>query len=88
MVFLQCPAKVGELLRLGTGGMRLGEEILLDGISTGVTGVTFHVHHPKCTCKGHQPFIPPDDGTLAAIQLPLSSKEPPLQLNDCRMQRR
>jgi hypothetical protein len=76
--FLQHPAKVGELFRPGVGGARLGEEVPLDGIDTGVTSVVFHAHLFKCTSKGHQPFLPLDYVTLFAIQLPLLSKELPL----------
>jgi hypothetical protein len=87
-VFFQRPTKVGELFRLGTGGAHLGEEVLLESIGTGVTSVTFYAHLPMCVRKGRQPFLPCDDGTLSAIQLPLSSKELPLQLNSECVQRR
>jgi hypothetical protein len=33
-------------------------------------------------CKGCQSFLPRDDNTLSAIQLPLPSKELLFQLND------
>jgi hypothetical protein len=43
----------------------------------GVTIVSFSVHLPKHARKGHQAFLPRDDGTLSAIKLPLPGKEPP-----------
>jgi hypothetical protein len=82
MAFLQRLAKVGELFSPGTRGVHRCEEVPLDGINTSVTNITFHAHLPKHTSKGCQPFLPCDDGTLSAIQLPLLSKELPLQLND------
>jgi hypothetical protein len=67
MTFLQRPAKVSELFRPGTRGVRLGEEVLLDDIGTGTTSITFWVLLPKRTRKGHQPFLLGDDGTFLAI---------------------
>jgi hypothetical protein len=80
--------KVGGLLQPGTGGARLGEDVPLNGISTGVTSVMFHVHLPERARKGHQAFLPRDDGTLSTIQLPLLGNELLLQLDGHRMQRR
>jgi hypothetical protein len=57
MAFFQCPSKVGELFRPGTGGMRLGGELSLDNINTGVTSIMFHVHLLKCT--QWPPNLPP-----------------------------
>jgi hypothetical protein len=54
--FHQRPPKVGELFRPRIGDVRLGEEVSLDGIGTGVTSVTFRMHLPMCMRKGHQPF--------------------------------
>jgi hypothetical protein len=84
-VFLQHTAKVVELFGPGTGGACLGEEVSLDDISTGVTSITFYVHLPERVRKGCQAFLPRDDATLSAIQLPLPGKELLLQLNDHRM---
>jgi hypothetical protein len=53
----------------------MGEEVTFDGISTGTTSIMFHVHLPERTHKGRQAFLPSDDGTLSAIQLPLQGKE-------------
>jgi hypothetical protein len=58
---------VGELFGLGTRGARLGEEVLQDGIGTGVTSSMFHAHLPERVRKGHQAFLPRDDVTLLAI---------------------
>jgi hypothetical protein len=74
-VFLQHLAKVGELFGLGTRGMCLGEEVPLDSISTGVTSLTFHAHLPERACNGCQAFLPHDDDTLSAIQLPILVNE-------------
>jgi hypothetical protein len=62
------------------------EEILLDDIDMGATSITFHAHLLECACKGHQAFLPHDDGTLSAIQLPLMGKELLFQLDGHRMQ--
>jgi hypothetical protein len=70
-VFLLCPAMVGELIGLGPKGARLGEEVPLDDISMGVTRVMFCAHLPMHECKGCQAFLPCNNGTLLAIQLPL-----------------
>jgi hypothetical protein len=51
----------------------------------GITSIVFHMHLPTCVHKGRQSFLPCDHGTLSAIQLPLPSKELPLQLNNHRM---
>jgi hypothetical protein len=88
LAFLQRTAKVGELFGLGTGGARLGEEVPLDSINTGATSIIFHAHLPERACKGCQAFLPRDDGTLSAIQLPLLGKEPLLQLDGHCMRRR
>jgi hypothetical protein len=66
-VFLQYLAKVGELFGSRTGGICLGEEVLLDRISTGMTSLTFHTHLPERACNGCQAFLPHDDDTLSAI---------------------
>jgi hypothetical protein len=84
-VFLQHSVKVGELLRRGTGGMCLGKEVPLNSIGTDMTSIVIHTRLPKRTCNGSQPFLPCDDGTLSAIQLPLSSKKLCLQFNSHRM---
>jgi hypothetical protein len=65
--------------------MRQGKKIPLDDVSMDTTSVTFHVHLPKHAQKGCQSFLPRDHVTLLAVQLPLSSKELPLQLNGHRM---
>jgi hypothetical protein len=65
--------------------VRQGKKIPLDDVSMDTTSVAFHVHLPKHTQKGCQSFLPRDHGTLLAVQLPLSSKELPLQLNGHRM---
>jgi hypothetical protein len=77
-MFLQRPANVSELFGARIGGARLGQEVPLDEICTGVTSVMFCVHLPMHVSKGCQPFLPRDDGTLSAIQLPLPSKDLPL----------
>jgi hypothetical protein len=87
-IALQHPAKVGKLFGTGTRCVRLGEEVPLDDIGTDTTGIMFHAHLPKRVCKGCQSFLPCDHDTLSAIQLPLPSKELPLQLNSHRMRRR
>jgi hypothetical protein len=87
LAFLQCPAKVGELFQPRTGGTRLGEEVPLDGIGTTATTVTFHAHLPERMRNGREAFLPRDDGTLSAIQLPLL-KELLLQLDGYRMRRK
>jgi hypothetical protein len=48
----------------------------------GVTSATFHACFPECSSKGHQAFLPCDEGTLSAVKLPLPSKELLLQLNN------
>jgi hypothetical protein len=78
MAFLQCPVEVGKLFGAGTGCVRLGKEIPL-GMDT--ASITFRVHLPKRVCKGIQSFLPCGHDTLPSIQLPLPSKELPLQLN-------
>jgi hypothetical protein len=45
--FFKHQTMVGELFRPGTGGARLGEEVPLHGISTGVTSVTIRAHLSK-----------------------------------------
>jgi hypothetical protein len=42
-------------------------------------------HLSKGTLKGYQPILSRGDGTFPAIQLPLSSKELPLQLDGHRI---
>jgi hypothetical protein len=79
---LQHLAKVDELLGLATGGAHLGEEIPLGNIGTDTTSVTFCIGLPMRVREGSQSFIPHDDGTLSAIQLPLLSKTLPLQWTD------
>jgi hypothetical protein len=44
LAFLLRSAKVGELFGPGTGGARLGEEVPLNGVGTGVTSVMFRMH--------------------------------------------
>jgi hypothetical protein len=87
-MFLLPPAKVDELFGPGTEGTRPGEEVLLDGNSTSATSIMFHAHLTERTRKGHQTFLPRNDGTLSAIQLPLLGKQLFLQLDSHRMQRR
>jgi hypothetical protein len=86
LVFLQRPTVVGMLFGPGTGHTHLDEEIPSDGIGMDMASVVFYVHLPKCACKGCQSFLYHD--TLSAIQLPLPSKELPLQLNVHRVRRR
>jgi hypothetical protein len=74
-VFLQCPIEVDELFGPGARDMRLGEEVLLDSLSSNVTDVTFCEHLSKGTLKGCQSILPRGDGTFLAIQLPLPGKE-------------
>jgi hypothetical protein len=85
LAFLQCPAKAKKLFEPGAGRAHLDKEVLLDSISTDMTSVAFCAHLPKHVHKGRQSFLPRDHDTLSAIQLPLPSKELPLQLNDHRM---
>jgi hypothetical protein len=58
---------------------------MLDSLSLDATGVTFHVHFSKGALKGRQSILPCDNGTFPAIQLPLSGKELPLQLDGHRI---
>jgi hypothetical protein len=80
--------RIHELFGPGTRGTSLGEEVPLDGIGTSVTIIMFRAHLPECMRKGHQAFLPCNDGTLSAIQLPLPNKELLLQLDDHPMRRR
>ncbi len=73
---------------LGTRRKHLDEEVPLDGTGTGATSIMFHMHLPNCAPKGHQHFLPRNDGTLSAIQHPLLAKELPLQLNGHHIRRR
>jgi hypothetical protein len=41
----------------------------------GATSVMFRMHLLKHVSKGHEPFLPRNDGNLLAIQFPLPSKE-------------
>jgi hypothetical protein len=84
LVLLQRPVEVGKLFLPRTGHACLGEEIPLDSISMDTTSIAFHTHLPKRACKGRQSIVPRDHDTLSAIQLPLPSKELPLQLNGYR----
>jgi hypothetical protein len=58
---------------------RLGEEVSLNSVD--LTTITFRTYLSKHMCKGCQPFLPHDDGTFLAVQLPLLGKELPLQLS-------
>jgi hypothetical protein len=81
---LQHLVEFGELFGPGAGDTRLGKEALLDSIGSGMTSVMFHAHLSMGVLKGRQSILPCGDATLSAIQLPLLSKELPLQLNDHR----
>jgi hypothetical protein len=85
MAFLQRPNNVGKLFGPGTTRAHLGKEVPLDDIGMDMTSIAFHAHLPKCTHKGCQSFLPCDHDTLSTIQLPLLSKELPLQLNSHHM---
>jgi hypothetical protein len=80
-VFLRRLAKVMELFRLGTRGTHLSKEVLLDNLGLDALGITLCAHLFKGVRESHQSILPHGDGTLPAIQLPLSGMELPLQLN-------
>jgi hypothetical protein len=82
LAFLQCPVVVGELFGPGARDAHLGEEVMLDSLSSAMTGIMFHAYLSKGMLKSHQSILPHGNGTLLAIQLPLPSKELPLQLDD------
>jgi hypothetical protein len=49
--------------------------VLPDGVHTSMTSVIFCARLPKRTGKGHQAFIPCDDGALSAVEPSLLSQE-------------
>jgi hypothetical protein len=63
----------------------MGEEVLLDNLSSDATGIMFRVHLSKGVLKGYQAILPHGDDTFPAIQLPLLGKELPLQLGGHRI---
>jgi hypothetical protein len=78
LAFLQRPVEVDELFRPGARDVHLGEEVLLDSLSSEASDVMFCEHLSKGVLKGHQAILPHSDGTFLAIQLPLLGKELPL----------
>jgi hypothetical protein len=85
LAFLQCPVKVGELSGPRARDAHLGKEVLLDSFDSDATSIMFCTHLSKGALKGYQSILPCGDGTFPAIQLPLPSKELPLQLNSHRI---
>jgi hypothetical protein len=77
--------EVGELFGPGARDAHLGEEVLLDNLGSGATDVTFCEHLSKGMLNGRQSILPRGDGTFPAIQLPLLSKELPLELDGHRV---
>jgi hypothetical protein len=55
--------------------MRPSEVVLLDSLSLGALGVTFHARLPKGPLKSHQPIFPRNDGAFPTVQLPLLGNE-------------
>jgi hypothetical protein len=82
LVFLQHLVEVGLLLGPRARDTRLGEEVLLDSVSSNAIVITFRVHLSLGALKGRQSILPHGDGTFPAIHLPLPGKEQPQPLDD------
>jgi hypothetical protein len=75
LMFLQRLIEANELFGHGARGMRLGKEVLLESLSSYVTGITFCAHLSKGALKSHQSILPHGDDAFPAIQLPLPGKK-------------